>query len=153
MDSLRRSGNRMPGGRMVLELARATRVFRRFRAQASAGPKRIGDAADRARAPRARYLGYFYFQPGVFRTAILVYAGDGFTDGSFSAARSRVGGRAGRIWRSDGRYRIRAARRISARSWIWIRSRVRPRRNVPCRGVLAALGDRAGGEDASDDAS
>ncbi len=94
VDSLCGGGRWMLAGRFVFELSGAARFFAGCGAQSGAGIERGGDAASFARSARARVLGDRDFQPGVFRAAIVVHAGDGAADGFVSESRGRRGCRA-----------------------------------------------------------
>ena len=135
LDSLRGVGRRLSGWRRIFELAAQARPVGERVAQARAGRQRGVDAVGDARAAIAfRRLGDFYFQPRVFRPAIVVHTGDDSPDGHDFQARRR---------------HARRPRRLRRRAWAaWCSARssagcattvtaTRPRSSSPVRCTLS----------------
>ncbi len=101
-------------------------------AQGGAGRQRGVDALDHARHACAGGLGDRAVQPRLFRPAIVVHACDGAPGGHFSKGERRLGGGPGRLWRRDGRHRVRAMRRLVAGPSLRVLSGIRHRGLVPC---------------------
>ena len=93
-------------------------------------PKRRRNAADPARHARSHRLGHRNLQPGLFRTAILVHAGNGSADRSFSQQRSGRSSRPDRFRRRHGRHSFRRTGRLPARSRIRLRDSIHTHRHL-----------------------
>src|SRR5579864_4477824 len=123
MDPVGGSRLRVPAWRVVLQLSGRPAIFIGHRKKDSARAQHRGHAIHRPGAPRRGVLGDRAFQRRVFWPAVVVHAGDGSSDRFVSAPGRGLNCGTGGIWRSDGRNRFRATRRLLAgsRPGIWLR--------------------------------
>src|ERR1043166_1773052 len=103
LDSVCGGGPRLSRRRRFVELVVASEAKRKFFAQTGAGGRRICDALCDVDSARLGGVVHRSFQPRIFRTSMVVDAGDDFADRPFSQESHRHGGGVGGNERGDGR--------------------------------------------------